>query len=50
MADPAVTMQGIQVSANLLVGKMINNLAIVFLVAGISLLGFLSFWYFRKKR
>ncbi len=50
VTDPAVTMQGIQVSANLLFGKLINNLAVVFLVAGIGLLGFLSYWYFRVKR
>jgi len=50
MADPGVTMKAIQVSANLLFGKMIDSIAILFLLAGMGLIGFIAYWYLKVKR
>ena len=50
MTDPGVTMRTIQVSANLLFGKMIDSIAILFLLAGLGLIGFIAYWYLKVRR
>jgi|ETN02SMinimDraft_4_1059925.scaffolds.fasta_scaffold312537_2 hypothetical protein len=51
MSDPtAVTMNTVQISANLLFGKMVNGLALFFLIAGLALFGFIAYWYVKVRK
>lgn len=51
MTDPTIiTMKTVQVSANLLFAKMIDNITVWILLSGFALLAIFSYWYFRMRK